>query len=227
MKFDWVNFPEGWDCTLNYLYTWNDDPVFHFTPSALDLRTGTLTLSRTPERLHVIGGAFATNVWQGTLRGEMAAKFGKHFYADTRDIFDMTVTETLLTNALRAVEKTLLSYGVEFEREFSAVTWLLQVLQNRILDFDEAIIYPMSDAVNTTFALGGFKSFRNSVDIGGFVSYGANAEEIFISPSVHYALTDSIKIKARADLFEGGNDDSLFGYFGEKDRGSIELKYSF
>ncbi len=228
VKFDWVNFPEGWDCTLNYLYTWNDDPVFHFTPSALDLRTGTLTLSRTPERLHVIGGAFATNVWKGTLRGEVAAKFGKYFYLDTSDLFDLTVTETFLIYALKTVKKTLLSSALEFERKFSGVTWLFQALQERILDYDEEITYPMSDAVNTTWTLGGFKQFRNStVDMAFFVAYGTNAEEFFLRPSVQYAINDSIKIKAAADLFEGEDDDSFLGYFDEKDRVYIELKYSF
>jgi hypothetical protein len=58
-------------------------------------------------------------------------------------------------------------------------------------------------------------------------SDGLNEGEFLLQPSVEYAINDSTKIKVGADLFEGGNEESLIGQFDDKDRLYVELKYSF
>jgi hypothetical protein len=215
IKFDSVNMLKGLDVTVNYLYTWDDEPVFNLRASSMNLTEKSLTLFRTPERLHVLGGTLIKNIWKGTLRGEVAAKFGKRFY-DPSDFPDI------------AVEKTLLSYALEFERKLFDISWLFQALQDRVLDYDDTIVYPMSDAVSTTLTLGGGRQFRdNTWGIGCFVAYRAGSGDFFIRPAAQYAFNDSVKVTVGADLFEGQDDDSYIGYLDGKDRFYISLKYSF
>lgn len=208
LKF--TGFHEGWDFTLNYLYSWDDVPAIKL---ALDASTGTLTASPEHERLHIVGGSFANVFWGAVVRGEMAAKIGKYFSVDDPTVADMVV------------EKTLLSYALAFERDLFDISWLFQVLQETILDYDDAIT---NDQVDTKITLRGSKTFMNET-LEAVVStiYGVNETEFVIRPSLEYDITDSTKITVGADFFEGGVDDSLFGQFDDKDRLYAELKYSF
>jgi hypothetical protein len=208
LKF--TGFHEGWDFTLNYLYSWDDVPAIKL---ALDTSTGTLTASPEHERAHIVGGSFANVFWDAVVRGEMAAKIGTYFNVDDPTVRDMVV------------EKTLLSYALAFERDLFDISWLLQVLQETILDYDDAIT---SDQVDTKITLRGSKTFMNeTLEMVLSTIYGVNDTEFVIRPSVEYDISDSTNIKVGADFFEGGDEDTMFGQFDDKDRLYMELKYSF
>lgn len=200
----------GWDLTLNYLYTWDDEPI---VKKSLDPNAGTMTISPEHERMHIAGGTFATAVWDAVVRGELAVKIGKYLSVD-----DVTVPDM-------AVEKTLLNYALAFERDLFDISWLLQFFQDAVLDYDEAI---SRDEVDTKLTLRGSKTNeRETLEFVLSVGYGVNESEFLIRPSLGYDLNDSTKIKVGVDLFEGGDEDTLFGQFDEKDRVYLELKYSF
>jgi len=205
---------KGWDFTLNYLYTWDDDPIMKtLLVRCADRCPGTLIISPEHERMHIVGGSFANVFWDTVVRGELAAHIGKYFAVD-----DLTVPEMV-------VEKTLLSYALALERKIFDISWTLQFLQETILDYEDAIT---EDQTDTKFTLRGAKDFMNeTLNIVLFTVYGTNEGEFLIRPSVEYAITDSIKIKGGADIFAGGREDSLFGQFDKKDRLYVELKYSF
>jgi len=208
LKF--TGYYEGWDFTLNYLYTWDDEPI---VKKSLDRETGTLTISPEHERMHIAGGTFATVVWDAVVRGELAVKIGKYFPVD-----DVTVSEM-------AVEKTLLSYALAFERDLLDISWLVQFLQETILDYEDTIT---RDEVDTKLTLRGSKSNeREALDFALAVGYSVNESEFLIRPSVEYDISDSTKIKIGVDLFEGGDESTFFGQFDKKDRVYVELKYSF
>ena len=208
LKF--TGFHEGWDVTLNYLYSWDDIPTIK---KSLDTDAGTITISPEHERLHIVGGSFANVFWDAVVRGEMAAKIGKYFSVDDPTDPDMVV------------EKTLLSYALAFERDLFDISWLLQILQESILDYDDAIT---DDQVDTKITLRGTKNFMNeTLEVVLSTIYGVNETEFVIRPSMEYDITDSTKITVGADFFEGGDDDTMFGQFDEKDRLYVELKYSF
>ncbi|GAK56063.1 hypothetical protein U27_03025 [Candidatus Vecturithrix granuli] len=205
-----TGFYAGWDFTLNYLYSWDDIPVIK---KSLDRETGTLTVSPEHERLHIVGGSFANVFWDAVVRGELAAKIGQYFSVDDPTVSDMVV------------EKTQLSYALAFERDLFDVSWLLQILQETILDYDSAIT---DDEIDTKITLRGTKNFMNeTLEVVVSTIYGVNETEFLIRPSIEYDITDSTKIKVGADFFEGGDNDTMFGQFNEKDRLYVELKYSF
>lgn len=208
LKF--TGYREGWDFTLNYLYTWDDEPIVKKT---LDMGAGTLTIAPEHERMHIIGGTFATAGWDAVVRGELAAKIGKYFPVD-----DVTVPEM-------AVEKTLISYALAFERDLFDISWLVQFLQETVLDYEKTIT---RDEMDTKLTLRGSKTNeRETLEFILSLVYGINESEFLIRPSIEYDITDSTKIKVGADLFEGGATDTFFGQFDEKDRIYLELKYSF
>jgi hypothetical protein len=208
LKF--TGFYKGWDFTLNYLDTWDDDPI---VKQSLDITTGVLTVSPEHTRMQIVGGSFANVLWDTVVRGEFAAKIGKYFSVD-----DITVPDMV-------VKKTLLSYALALERKIVDISWTVQFLQETILDYEDAI---SEDQTDTKFTLRGVKDFMNeTLDVVLFAVYGANEGEFLIRPSVEYDITDSTKIKVGIDLFEGGDEKSLFGQFDDKDRVYVELKYSF
>ena len=115
-----TGFYNGWDFTLNYLYSWDDMPVFR---RSVDADTGTITISPEHERMHIVGSTFANVLWDTVVRGEVAAKIGKYFAVD-----DLTVSDMV-------VEKTSLSYALAFERDLLDIHWIAQVLQETILEY--------------------------------------------------------------------------------------------
>lgn len=199
------------DFTLNYLYTWDDEPIYKLW---FDNWTGTLIISPTHERSHLLGGTFATHLWKGIFRGELAAKIGKYF-----SVLDYNVPN-------RTVKKTLLSYALAFERKLFDTSWMFQVLQDRILDYDNTII--LYTDVDTKLTLNVSKNFKyETLNVALLLAYGANKGDFLIRPSVEYKINDSTKIKTGVDLFEGGDDHSFFGQFHGKDRLYVELYYNF
>lgn len=208
LKF--TGFYKGWDFTLNYLYSWDDVPVIK---KSLDMETGTLTVSPEHERLHIVGGSFANVFWDTVVRGELAAKIGQYFSTDD------------LTDPDMVIEKNLLSYALALERDLFDISWLLQIVQETILDYDDDIT---DDQVDTKITLRGTKNFMNeTLEVVVSTIYGVNEAEFLIRPSMEYDITDSTKIKVGADLFEGGASDTMFGQFDQKDRLYVEVKYSF
>lgn len=203
-------FYDGWDFTLNYLYSWDDVPVIK---QSLDAEARILTISPEHERVNIVGGSFANVFWDTVVRGEFAAKIGKYFSVDDLSDSDMVV------------KKTLLSYALAFERELLDISWLLQLLQDTILDYDDTLTH---DQVDTRITLRNSKDFMNeTLEVVLFTVYGVNESEYVLRPSVEYKITDSTKVTVGVDLFEGGDDDTFFGQFDDKDRLYVEFKYSF
>lgn len=201
---------EGWDFTLNYFYTWDDAPT---VKKNINRQTGTLSVAPEHERLHIVGGTVATQLWDAVVRAEIAAHLGRYF-----SVGDMTVPDMV-------VDKSFLSYALAWERSLLEVDWLVQFLQEMILDYEDAIT---DDEVNTRVTLRGSKRFINdTLEIALTAAYGANDDEFLLRPTISYDITDVVEIKGGVDLFEGGNEDSLIGQFDDRDRLYAELKYSF
>ncbi len=201
---------EGWDFSVNYLYTWDDLPTVR---KSLNPSTGVLTLSPKHERLHVVGGTFATVMLDSVVRGEVAAHLGKYF-----DVTDMAAPDMV-------VDKPFLNYALAVERDLFDISWLVQFLQEAILDYEDAI---SDDEIATTFTLRAAKSFINeTLEFEFTAAYGVNDQEFLLRPALNYDLADSTKLTLGVDVFEGDDDTSLFGQFDDKDRFYAEVVYSF
>jgi hypothetical protein len=205
LKF--TGFYNGWDFTLNYLYSWDDMPVFR---RSVDADTRTITISPEHERMHIVGSTFANVLWDTVVRGEVAAKIGKYFAVD-----DLTVSDMV-------VEKTSLSYALAFERDLLDIHWIAQVLQETILEYDEAITI---DEISTYATLNGSKDFlQETLDVEMFIIYNAQNEQFTLKPSIEYDLNDAITLSAGVDFVVGKNSDTVDE---NTERIYAEVKYSF
>ena len=199
-------FLKGWDFTVNYLYSWDDTPVFR---SSRDKDTEVLTVSPEYERLHIVGGTFATVVWDAVIRGELAAKFDKYFSVDNSDVSGMVT------------EKNLLNYAVAVERDLFDIHWVAQGLQETILDYDNAIT---TDEVSTYLTLDMSKDFlRETLEISTFIIYSANDGQFTFQPALEYDYTDSIKLTFGVDFLINENNDADEN----EERVYAEITYSF
>lgn len=202
----------GWDFSLNYLYSWNDQP---FKKMVVNPTTGTLTVTPAHDRLNVIGGSVVNVFFDTVVRLELAAKIGEHFSVD-----DPTVKEMV-------TDKTVFEYALALERDFWSISWLLQAYQNFILDYDDAIT--PEDEVTTFFTLRVAKGLNQEETLNAELraEYRVNDSDYHINPKLEYAITDAWKTTLGFDIMGGGEDDTFYGQFDEKDRVYVELRYSF
>jgi hypothetical protein len=145
------------------------------------------------ECLHIAGGTFATVLWEGVLRGEMAANIGKMFLLDRSSA------------GARPVEKTVLTYALAFERDLGDVHWIAQAFQETILAYEEAI---GSDRVSTYVTFDASKTFfRETLEFSTFVIYGADQGQWTFQPVLRYDYSDSIQVSCGVDVVAGGDED--------------------
>lgn len=203
-----TGFKNGWDFTLNYLYSWDDIPAFK---QSFDESSDMLTISPEHERLHIVGGTFATVVWDGVVRGELAAKIGKYFSVIDPSVSDMVA------------KKTLLNYALAFERDLFDIQWTAQALQETILDYEDAIT---TDEITTYLTLNSSKKllYEETLEISTFIIYDVNNEQWRFQPAIKYDYTDSIKLIFGVDFIAGGDEEAL-----DEDAEQVyaEVTYSF
>ncbi|PIE29194.1 hypothetical protein CSA57_10320 [candidate division KSB3 bacterium] len=202
----------NWDVTLNYLYTWNNIPV---RKKALNLETGTLSVSPEYERMQLIGGSIVNVLFDTVVRFELAGKLGLYF-----DVDDMTVPDMV-------VEKDTIEYALAFERDLWDITWILQGSQQYILDYDQAI--SSEKEVNTVATLRASKAlnYEETLEFEVLGMYRFADDGYLIRPKLTYDLTDALRLSAGLDIFGGGDKNGFFGQFDEKDQLYAELRYSF
>ena len=74
-------FWKGWDFTLNYLYHYDDAPVF-FQEVSISQGTPLVTVSPSYIRTHLVGGTFSNAFDDLVIRGEVGYFFNKYFLVD-------------------------------------------------------------------------------------------------------------------------------------------------
>jgi len=202
----------GWDFSLNYLYSWNDQP---FKKMTVNPATGTLTVTPAHARLNVVGGSVVNVFFDTVVRLELAAKIGEHFSVDDPTVKDMVT------------DKTVFEYALALERDLWSLSWLLQAYQNFILDYDDTIT--SADDVTTFFTLRVAKNLNQEETLKAEIrgEYRANDGDYHINPKLEYAITDAWKTTLGFDIMGGGDEYSFYGQFDEKDRVYVELRYSF
>lgn len=204
LKF--AGYLRGWDFTLNYLYSWDDTPVYR---KSFEPNTGTFTILPEHERMHILGGTLAAILWDGVIRAELSAKIGKYFSID-----DLTVPDMV-------TEKTLLNYALAFERDLGDIHWLAQALQETILDYDDAI---STDEVQTYLTLNASKTLlhEETLEVSTDVVYDTNEGEWTFQPEISYDYNDSINLTCGINFVVGDDEDDE-----DDERIYGEITYSF
>lgn len=202
---------KGWDFTLNYLYTWNNNPI---QKRIFDPATGTLIVTPEHDRLHMIGGSLVNVFWDTVFRAEVSFRIGEYFEVDDLTVADMVV------------QKNAFEYIIAFERDILSITWIAQGVQRMILDYEDIMI---DDQAYTALTLRGSKFLNDeeTFELAALGMFRIPANDYLIRPYAEYMITDSWRLRGGFDFFDGGDGYTFFGQFSTKDRVYAELRYSF
>lgn len=208
----WTAFLNGWDLTLNYLYHYDDLPVFYqhlsITPSG-----PVVTVDQKYERSHLLGGTFSNAFGNLTIRGELGYSTDKYFIT----------TDSADTDGVARFEE--LSYVLGFDWfGFDESLISLQLFQSVVIDPDKKLTRP---EVDTTLTFLAQKEFLNDT---------LKAEVLFIQnitdgdglirPKITYEWQDDLKTWFGLDIFHG-DPQGLFGEFSANDRIAMGLELGF
>lgn len=202
-------FWKGWDLTLNYLYHYDDTPVFFRRINS----NGSVTITPKHKRNRLIGVTFSTAIGKLTLRGEVGYSIGR------------TISTNSLSDADGVVQTDELSYVLGFDWfGFSDSLISLQLFQTWLPKYQTGVI---RDRLDTSTSLLVRHNFNNDTLIAETLwIYNANQGDGLIRPKVTYALNDNISLWAGADIFYG-NREGLYGQFDKLDRINSGLEISF
>ncbi|MEA3288045.1 MAG: DUF1302 family protein [Candidatus Marinimicrobia bacterium] len=201
-------------------YMWDDDPTMHVTPTIeMGAITG-VTLSPQHHRLSVAGGSFSTELDGMVVRGEGAYYQGKQFSA----VNAMGLAADLL-------EQDYMHYLLGLDFSIGATRFSSQIIQQVIIDYDEAIV--QDEAVNTMTFSANRTFLRETLTAQLFGYIGLNKSDALIRPTLTYDFADGFEILAGANIFvkdadiEDGDDPGQFGYFDDNDMVYMKVRYSF
>ena len=203
--FRYNGFAAGWDYSLNYFNSWDDNPLYFKDPA-----TGGLI--RRYRRYSMAGGSFSNAFGSFVLRGEVAHNGGRYFAtADPADS-DGMVRKNEMKGAL----------GLDY----TVGDWLIsgQVFESYILDYEDEIVFDES-TTNVSFLLN-VKFLNEILDVKLISIYGVNDSDALNRLSLTYAVTDAWKVMVGGAAF-GGPDDSFMGQFDHADRAEMEITYSY
>jgi len=203
-------FWKGWDLSLNYLYHYDDTPVFfrRINPNATSI---TITPKHT--RNHLIGATFSTAIGKLTLRGEVGYGIGR------------TISTNSISDADGVVKTDELSYVLGFDWfGFSDTLISLQLFQTWLPKYRQGVI---RERLDTSTSLLVRRNFSNdTVIVETLWIHNANQGDGLIRPKITYALNDHISLWAGADIFYG-NQKGLYGQFNKLDRMTSSFEINF
>jgi len=200
-------FAKGWDYSLNYFYSWEDNPIYFREDIG-----GTVTNVKTNKRLKMLGGAFSRAFGPIVLRGEAALNMGRYFSTIDPAHPDGQVQKDELRTAM----------GLDY----SSGNWAIsgQIFETIITDYDRAIL---NDRLTTSLSLMVSRDLLNeTLNLKLMNILGLNNSDNMGRFSATYLISDRWKVMGGIALFNGPAS-SFFGQFGDADRAELELTYSF
>mgnify|MGYP000485749338 CR=1 FL=1 len=208
----WSAFIGGWDLTLNYLYHYDDLPVFYqrleFSPSG-----ATVFVDPKYERSHLLGGTFSNAFGNLTLRGELGYSTDKFFLT------------TIPTDSDGVVKSDEMSYVLGFDWfGFEDSLLSFQLFQSVVIDSPAGITRPEVDTTLTFLAQKDFLNETLKAEI--LVLQNMNESDGLIRPKITYEWQDDLKTWIGLDIFHG-DKQGLFGQFGHNDRLVVGLEIGF
>ena len=203
-------FYRGWDLTVNYFYTWEDDPAL-FT--SLDTSTGTLVIKPGHERVHIAGGTFSNAFGSTVLRGELGYVFDKPFAASS------AVSGGVM-------EKNFINYVIALDYTVHPSLFISGQLFQQVITTsrDEDLLRRRSSVSLSLMVRSDF--LHETLMPQVLILWNADDGDYLIRPRVSYQVTDRLKLTLGLDLF-GGDRRGFFGRFADKDRIYTGIDYMF
>lgn len=201
----------NWDTTINFFRGWEDIPTprldgLEFSP------TPSIRISPKFERKTVFGGTAATNFGPVVLRLEA----GWTFNAPT------AVTDFPPKTGFRKLGRFSSVVGLDY----SPRSWLT-VGGQYFLQFAAApqreLVLPRTNHLASVFVRANF--MRDTLRPELFVLTGLNRRQYMIRPRIVKTFGDHWSVGAGAD-FLGGERTNPFGFFTDRDRAVLELKWA-
>lgn len=208
----WSSYLGGWDVTLNYLYHYEDLPVFYQRLSVTP--TGaTAFIEPKYERSHLIGSSFTNAFGDLTFRGELAYATDKYFLTTNR------------TDDDGVTKRDELSYVFGFDWfGFEDTLLSVQLFQSYVINPPTGLTRPN---VDTTLMLLAQQDFLNeTLKAEILILHNINDGDGLLRPKVAYELQDDLKVWLGLDVFYGRRQ-GLFGEFDHNDQIVTGLEIGF
>ena len=208
----WTAFLGGWDLTLNYLYHYDDLPVF-FQRLSIKPTGPKVVVEPGYERSHLFGATFSNAFGDLTIRGELGYSTDKFFLTT-----DRTDTDGVL-------ESDEFSYVLGFDWfGFEDTLISFQSFQSVVVDSPAELTRPK---LVTTLTLLIEKEFLNeTLKAEVLVLQNLNDGDGLIRPKITYDLEDDLTVWVGLDFFHGDRQ-GLFGEFDENDRLLVGFEIGF
>ncbi len=203
----WSGFVKGWDLSANYLYHFDDLPVF-FQNVQQSVSGPEIVITPEYERTHLLGGSLSNTFGNITFRGEVAYNTDRYFF-----------------NNSGVVEHDEFSYvfGLDWYG-LNETLVSLQLFQSHIVDARRPLNRPVTDTTLTLLLQKEW--FNNTLKVEVLTLHNFHEGDRLFRPKIRYDWSDNLIVHIGADIFTG-NNTGLFGQFESNDRFFIQLEYGF
>lgn len=198
----------GWDITLNYLYHFDDTPVYYRS-----IEADTITIDPLFERTHLIGGTLSNAFGNFTLRSEVGFATDSYF-----------VTQN--TNDEDGIEEFgELSYVVGLDYHGLTNTFLsAQFFRSVLTDNVEGVT--REDAESSLTFLVERTFFNETWKAETLFIHSINDSDGIVRPKINFEYASNVNIWVGADIFYGSSD-GLYGQFKDESRVYFGLDWGF
>jgi hypothetical protein len=206
------------DIDLMGAYTWDATPTMHVQKQIeMDSTTHKPVLKGlliTPQhhRLTVAGGSFSSTIKGFVLRGEAAYYWGKYFQTADPAAVDAIV------------QKDYLNYVVGLDYIKGDWKFSTQFIQKRIFDYQEAIQEDEVQNMMTVLIHGDI--LRQTLHLELFSYIGLDNFNALIRPKITYDFSDAFSVLLGSNIFTG-DEDGMFGKYGDNSMIYTKIKYNF
>jgi hypothetical protein len=203
----------GWDVTANYFYGWEEIPTSYV--DRIETRPGdqvpTIVLRPRFDRKEILGGTGTTNFGPIVLRMEAGWSRDKSI--------------PVRSGTTSAGFRTAGQFSGVIGLDYSPRAWVWLSSQY-FLQFtsapQSALIFPRYDHLMSFYARTNF--FREKLKPELFVLSGLSRKQYMVRPRIVRTFGDHFSLGGGAD-FLGGSPATIFGYFDNRDRAVLELKW--
>lgn len=205
-----TTFTKGWDISVNYLYYYDDLPVFQSNLISNNLGNPEVQINPIYKRQHLLGGTFNKVFGASTFRGEMVYIFNQNYVSDN----------PIAKNGIEQANVFKSALGIDIIKGESVLS--AQVfndwIQNDITPYNR-------DQLETTLTLlASQEMFNDNLKVEALWVHNTNHSDGYITPKISYWLTSNTQLIAYANLFYG-DTNQLFGQFNNRNRMSIGFKW--
>lgn len=206
------SFTSGWDLTLNYLYHYQDSPVFY-----QDVNDDQVVINAAYERSTLLGASASKSFGDFTWRAEFAHNTNT-FHLLKPDLDDFIQRRGVFrSNELSSV------VGLDWQG-LSDTLISVQWFQSYVFDYEPSAIRPKQDHMASLLFQ---RTFSNEAwKIDALVLHGFEHKDWNAQITLSHFLTSNLQLRVGFDLFSG-DTAGLLGQFRQTDRMTLGLEWGF